>query len=189
MDTQYIFGHDGDAMILETIVDAPSDLEGPFSVTVRTSVDEITHSCNVVRKYRSMEGPDGRYYEWYFIDNYFRDTDRTPAIRGDLESAQSAASITFVTLAESGTLDGERAHRAVRRMGLPHRLYRGAAQTPQRQALQMRAGAHLAGELDAGRQREPVERGGRPGGGVARVEPAHRRARRLRGGRQGEPQR
>ena len=105
MDTQYIFGHDGDAMILETIGDAPSNLEGPFSVTVRTSVDEITHSCNVVRKYRSMEGLDGRHYDWYFIDNYFRDTDRTPAIRGDLESAQSAANITFVALAESGGLD------------------------------------------------------------------------------------
>ena len=91
MDTQYIFGHDGNAMILETIGDAPSNLEGPFSVTVRTSVDEITHSCNVVRKYRSMEGLDGRHYDWYFIDNYFRDTDRTVRTDKNVAALEAAS--------------------------------------------------------------------------------------------------
>ena len=43
--------------------------------------------------------------------------------------------------------------------------------------------------ISPGRGGEPVERGGRPGGGVACMEPADRRARRLRQGRQGEPRR
>ena len=57
---------------------------------------ETTHSCTILAKYRSAEGIDGLYYDWYTISDYFR---------GDLESAQSAASITFVALAESGGLD------------------------------------------------------------------------------------
>lgn len=105
MDTQYIFGHDGDAMTLETIGSEPGELQGPFSVTVRTDVDEITHACVIVRKYRSAKGTDGRYYDWYIIDRYFRDTDKTPAIRAALVSAQRASAVTFVVLAEAGSID------------------------------------------------------------------------------------
>ena len=105
MSTQYLFGHENDMAMLETIGAEHTDLRGFVSVTVRTDVDETTHSCTILEKYRSAEGIDGLCYDWYFIDNYFRDTDRTPAIRGDLESTQSAANITFVALAESGGLD------------------------------------------------------------------------------------
>lgn len=78
METQYIFGRDGDASILETVGDEHTDLSGFFSVSVRNDVDEITHSCIVERKYRSAEGADGLCYDWYAIHDYYRDTDRTP---------------------------------------------------------------------------------------------------------------
>ena len=89
METQYIFGRDGDAMILETIGEEHTDLAGDFSVTVRTDVDEIAHSCNVVRKYRSAEGLDGLCYDWYMISDYYRDTDRTPRTNGRVKELEA----------------------------------------------------------------------------------------------------
>ena len=103
--TQYIFGHDGNAMILKTVGATHTDLSGHLVVVAQTDVDETTHTCDILRKYRSFEGADGTCYDVYLIGGYYCDTDRTPAIRGDLESAQSAANITFVALAESGGLD------------------------------------------------------------------------------------
>ena len=77
MITQYLFGHENDMAMLETIGAEHTDLRGFVSVTVRTDVDETTHSCTILEKYRSAEGIDGLCYDWYAITGYYRDTDRT----------------------------------------------------------------------------------------------------------------
>lgn len=77
MSTQYLFGHENDMAMLETIGADHTDLRGFVSVTVRTDVDETTHSCTILEKYRSAEGIDGLCYDWYAITGYYRDTDRT----------------------------------------------------------------------------------------------------------------
>lgn len=77
MSTQYLFGHENDMAMLETIGAEHTDLRGFVSVTVRTDVDETTHSCTILEKYRSAEGIDGLCYDWYAITGYYRDTDRT----------------------------------------------------------------------------------------------------------------
>lgn len=90
METQYIFGRDGDASILKTIGDEHTDLSGFFSVSVRTDVDEITHSCVVGKKYRSAEDADGCCYDWYIITGYSRDTDRTPRTNARVDELERA---------------------------------------------------------------------------------------------------
>ena len=75
--TQYIFGHDGNAMILKTVGATHTDLSGHLVVVAQTDVDETTHTCDILRKYRSFEGADGTCYDVYLIGGYYRDTDRT----------------------------------------------------------------------------------------------------------------
>ena len=50
MDTQYIFGHDGDAMILETIGDAPSIQGGTRAQTPPSSGAAITGTARRRRR-------------------------------------------------------------------------------------------------------------------------------------------
>ena len=75
--TQYIFGHDGNAMILKTVGATHTDLSGHLVVVAQTDVDETTHTCDILRKYRPFEGADGTCYDVYLIGGYYRDTDRT----------------------------------------------------------------------------------------------------------------
>lgn len=103
METQYVFGYDGGAMILETIGEEHTDLSGFFSVTVTTDVDETVHSCCVERKYRSAEGADGLCYDWYAIRDYYRDTDRTPTLQKQTDANSAAIDDIIVSMLKGGT--------------------------------------------------------------------------------------
>lgn len=80
MEIQYIFGHDGRAMILKTVGAEHTDLSGHFVVVVQTDVDETTHTCDILRKHRSFEGADGTCYDIYHIGGYYCNIDKTAAI-------------------------------------------------------------------------------------------------------------
>ena len=69
--TQYIFGHDGNAMILKTV--------------------GATHTCDILRKYRSFEGADGTCYDVYLIGGYYRDTDRTVRTDKNVAALEAAS--------------------------------------------------------------------------------------------------
>jgi hypothetical protein len=91
MSTQYLFGHENDMAMLETIGADHTDLRGFVSVTVRTDVDETTHSCTILEKYRSAEGIDGLCYDWYAITGYYRDTDRTVRTDKNVAALEAAS--------------------------------------------------------------------------------------------------
>lgn len=91
MSTQYLFGHENDMAMLETIGAEHTDLRGFVSVTVRTDVDETTHSCTILEKYRSAEGIDGLCYDWYAITGYYRDTDRTVRTDKNVAALEAAS--------------------------------------------------------------------------------------------------
>lgn len=91
MSTQYLFGHENDMAMLETIGAEHTDLRGFVSVTVRTDVDETTHSCTILEKYRSAEGIDGLCYDWYAITGYYRDTDRTVRMDKNVAALEAAS--------------------------------------------------------------------------------------------------
>ena len=94
--TQYIFGRNGGELILKTVGEAHTDLSGALRVTVKTDVDETTHSCTVMRRYRSAEGADGLCYDWYAIRDYYRDVDRTEPLKA--ENKQARADIDFIAM-------------------------------------------------------------------------------------------
>ncbi len=58
--------------------DAGTNLHGCVSVVEEHSTVDIMHSFRVLSKIHSKEGPDGKHYDWYEIDQYYRDT-RTKA--------------------------------------------------------------------------------------------------------------
>lgn len=91
MSTQYLFGHENDMAMLETIGADHTDLRGFVSVTVRMDVDETTHSCTILEKYRSAEGIDGLCYDWYAITGYYRDTDRTVRTDKNVAALEAAS--------------------------------------------------------------------------------------------------
>lgn len=89
--TQYIFGHDGNAMILKTVGATHTDLSGHLVVVAQTDVDETTHTCDILRKYRSFEGADGTCYDVYLIGGYYRDTDRTVRTDKNVAALEAAS--------------------------------------------------------------------------------------------------
>lgn len=94
--TQYIFGHDGNAMILKTVGATHTDLSGHLVVVAQTDVDETTHTCDILRKYRSFEGADGTCYDVYLIGCYYCDIDKTKPLKA--EGAQARADIDFIAM-------------------------------------------------------------------------------------------
>ena len=60
---------------LKTVGDKHSDLNG-YIQTVNNLSDgtKITDHCRVIRKYASKES-SGTCYDWYLIDNHYRETD------------------------------------------------------------------------------------------------------------------
>lgn len=105
----YIFGYvQRDSVItenLKTVGDAHTHLSG-FIQTVREYPDAtITDVCRIIEHYHSEEDAEGRCYDWYTISDHWRNVDKFAPIQKETQEANSAASITFVTLAESGSID------------------------------------------------------------------------------------
>lgn len=105
----YIFGYvQRDSVItenLKTVGDAHTHLSG-FIQTVREYPDAtITDVCRIIEHYHSEEDAEGRCYDWYTISDHWRNVDKFAPIQQVTQEANSAASITFVTLAESGSID------------------------------------------------------------------------------------
>ena len=90
---------------LKTVGEAHSDLGG-FVQTVREYPDStITDRFRVVEKYRSDEDAEGNCYDWYVIAEHYRYEDKFTPVSVSLKQMNEVASITFVTLAESGSID------------------------------------------------------------------------------------
>jgi hypothetical protein len=66
---------------LKTVGEEHSNLTGGVSITRKYADSHITDNFDVLEKYRSEEGADGRCYDWYVIDHHSRYEDRfTPGI-------------------------------------------------------------------------------------------------------------
>ena len=90
---------------LKTVGDAHSHLEG-FMQTVREFPDStITDRFKVMEQYRSDEDAEGNCYDWYVISEHYRYEDRYTPASASLKQMNTVASIAFVTLAESGSVD------------------------------------------------------------------------------------
>lgn len=106
---EYVFGlvnQDGMAVEnLKTVGDTHSNLSG-FVQTVREYSDAtITDTFRVIEHYRSEEDGEGRCYDWYIIGDHWRNMDRFSPVKVQMDEANATAAITFVTLAESGSID------------------------------------------------------------------------------------
>lgn len=90
---------------LKTIGDQHSNLSG-FIQTIRKYDDSaITDSCNIIEHYQSNEDSQGKCYDWYIITDHWRNIDTFTPIKKSIEETNAAAAITFVSLAENGTID------------------------------------------------------------------------------------
>ena len=90
---------------LKTVGDAHSDLSG-YIQTVREYADStITDHFRITEKYRSDEDAEGNCYDWYVISEHYRYVDKYTPASASLKQMNEMASITFVTLAESGSID------------------------------------------------------------------------------------
>ena len=75
---EYVFGTEESREILKTKGDTHSSLEG-YQEVVREYLDQtITDRFRVVKKTNSAEDEEGNCYDWYIIDNHYRDTDKFP---------------------------------------------------------------------------------------------------------------
>lgn len=106
---EYIFGYVQHNSItvenLKTVGDSHSELSG-FIQTVREYPDAtITDVCRITEHYRSEEDGEGNCYDWYLISDHWRNVDRFSPVQVQTEEANATASIVFVTLAESGSID------------------------------------------------------------------------------------
>ena len=90
---------------LKTVGQTHTNLGG-FTQTVREYTDStITDRFRVVEKYRSEEDAEGNCYDWYVIAEHYRYEDKFTPVSDSLKQMNEVASITFVTLAESGSID------------------------------------------------------------------------------------
>ena len=110
-------------------------------------------------------------------------------LASSLASVQNASAITFVALCEIGTLDVVTASEHAELFApWAYPVAYTVGQLRRHNGKLYRCVQPHTSQADWTPDTEPVERGGRPGRGVARVVAARRRARRLRQGRKGEPQ-
>ena len=89
--TQYIFGHDGNAMILKTVGATHTDLSGHLVVVAQTDVDATTRTCVLLRRSHSFECADVSCYVVYLICGYYRDTDRTVRTDKNVAALEAAS--------------------------------------------------------------------------------------------------
>ena len=107
---EYIFGvvdRNGKSLEnLKIIGQAHTDLRD-FQQVIREYPDcIITDNFRVVEKYSEAEGAEGRTYDWYIIDSHNQYVDRYTPAAAALRQTGSAAAIAFVTLSETGAIDG-----------------------------------------------------------------------------------
>lgn len=81
---EYVFGHVNHGGVtrdnLKIISDKPTNLTGAVSIERKYPDSHITDNFNIIEKYRSIKR-DGKYYEWYLINNHYRYTGKyTPQI-------------------------------------------------------------------------------------------------------------
>lgn len=73
---EYVFGTEEQKEILKTKGDIHSELEG-YQEVVREYADQtITDRFRVIEKTHTAEDEEGNCYDWYIIDNHYRDTDK-----------------------------------------------------------------------------------------------------------------
>ena len=77
---EYVFGYTKRNGVihenLKTISDTYSELKD-YIETVRKYTDSvITDKFRIVDHYHSEEGDDGLFYDWYIIDNHWRNVDK-----------------------------------------------------------------------------------------------------------------
>lgn len=65
----------------------------------------ITDRFHILGKIGTADGQDGSCYDRYLLDRHYRYIDKTPPVAAVARQANSAASITFVKMAESGDID------------------------------------------------------------------------------------
>ena len=65
----------------------------------------LTDSFKVERKIQESTDSENNRYVWYELSEYNRNIDRTPSALSAVEQTRAINSITFVTLAESGSID------------------------------------------------------------------------------------
>lgn len=78
---EYVFGANNNRETLRTKGDSHSCLTG-YCEVVREYPDRIiTDHFRVIEKCNTKEDTEGNCYDWYVIDNHYRDTDRyTPQV-------------------------------------------------------------------------------------------------------------
>lgn len=81
---EYIFGtvtyNDKNYQNLKTVGDTHTDLKGITAIERKYTDAVITDYFNVIKKYRTKEDDEGRCYDWYLINEHYRDTDKfTPS--------------------------------------------------------------------------------------------------------------
>ena len=93
---EYIFGRticNGiDMDNLKTVGEEHSDLDGAMSITREYADSYITDTFRIVEKYRSKEGSDGLYYDWYVIKDHYRYIDKYTPASGEINAAMESIS-------------------------------------------------------------------------------------------------
>lgn len=115
MAYQYLFGTYKDEGRERRVLrvkgqEAPDLPSGLYLSTYESSADMIvTHEFMLDECFKREEDTEGNHYAWYNVAEYAKTIDRTPGINASIEQNAVVSDISFVTLAESGSIDGETA--------------------------------------------------------------------------------
>ena len=65
----------------------------------------VTDSFKIDKQIKTDEDSEGNHYAWYLVSEYSRSTDNSPGVAAKLKNNQDITAISFVSLAEQGTID------------------------------------------------------------------------------------
>lgn len=72
-------------IVLKTAGVEHTDFEGRITLEQRLGNTLIRDTFTVIQKYQTADSSDGRAYDWYYIEDHYRNEDRSEEVRTALE--------------------------------------------------------------------------------------------------------
>ena len=72
---------------LKTVDERHTDLSGRVTLEQRKGQVVIRDTFTVLQKYQTGDSTDGYAYDWYYIEDHYRNEDRSEEVRAELEQA------------------------------------------------------------------------------------------------------
>ena len=90
-------------IILKTAGEEHTDLEGRITLEQRLGNTLVRDTFTVIQKYQTADSSDGRAYDWYYIEDHYRNEDRSEEVRVEMEQEVTDLEIESIQQEQSIT--------------------------------------------------------------------------------------